>query len=106
MVTATVLHISQQWLTYAGVFIPLLVGLVTKSTASSAVKAWVQAVLAAAAGALAVALTNSGGVTLLALVEAGVQTFVVSIAAYYGLWKPTTVAAKVAAVAPNVGIGA
>lgn len=102
----THLHLNPQLLTYAtGLIIPLVVGLVTKWHASSGLKAWANVILSAIAGALNVALTSNGDVVLSAWVVGIVQTLVVSVASYYGFWKPTGIAQSVQLAAPNVGIG-
>jgi hypothetical protein len=102
----THLHLNPQLLTYAtGLIIPLVVGLVTKWHASSGLKAWANVILSVIAGALNVALTSNGDVLLSAWVTGIVQTLVVSVASYYGFWKPTGIAQTVQLVAPSVGIG-
>ncbi len=75
--------------------LPILVGLVTTRVTSPAVKAWllaglslVTSLLVELARALASGTTYDLGVALLAALPA----FVVSVATYYGLWKPTGVA--------------
>jgi hypothetical protein len=81
--------------------LPVLVGLVTTRATSSAVKAWLLAALSLVTSllvelgrALAEGVTYDVGTALLAAIPA----FVVSVATHYGLWKPTTVSARVQAV--------
>lgn len=83
--------------------LPVIVGLVTTRVVSPAVKAWLLAGLALVtslltelARALTTAQTFDVGVALLA----ALPTFVVSVATYYGLWKPT----GVARAAQDVGV--
>lgn len=78
--------------------LPVLVGLVTTRVTSGARKAWllaglslVTSLLLELARALTAGTTYDLGVALLAALPA----FVVSVATYYGLWKPTGVTATV-----------
>jgi hypothetical protein len=98
-------HLNPTILYYlSGMAIPLVVGVITKWKASSAVKAWCNFVLSAIAGGLSVALASNGDVTAVTWVVGIIQTFVVSIASYYGLWKHT-VAPAIQQATPNFGIG-
>lgn len=76
------------------VVMPIAVGLVTTRTTSGAVKAWllaaftlVTSLLLQLADALSSAATFDLGVALLSAIPA----FAISVATYYGLWKPTGV---------------
>lgn len=76
--------------------LPVLVGLVTTRVTSGARKAWLLAglslitsMLLELARALTAGTTYDAGIALLAALPA----FVVSVATYYGLWKPTGIAA-------------
>lgn len=78
--------------------LPVLVGLVTTRVTSPAVKAWllaglslVTSLLVELARALTAGTVYDLGVALLAALPA----FVVSVASFYGLWKPTGVTATV-----------
>lgn len=78
------------------VAMPIAVGLVTTRTTSSAVKAWllaaftlVASMLTELADALSSGTPYDVGVALLATVP----LFAISVATYYGLWKPTGVGA-------------
>lgn len=77
--------------------LPILVGLVTTRVTSSGVKAVLLAALAAVTGLLTelLASVNAGvaydlGTGLLLALGA----FAIAVAMHFGLWKPTTVAAK------------
>lgn len=77
------------------VFLPILVGLVTTKVTSSAKKSWLLAGLSLATSLftqLGVAISSQTafdiGLALLAVIPA----FAISVATYYGLWKPTGVA--------------
>ena len=87
----------------SGVVIPLLVGLLTKLNASSAVKSILNFGLSALAGGLAT-ISETDFQWKPFLVNFAF-TWVVSIATYYGLWAPTGTSAKVNDIAPDVGIG-
>ena len=74
------------------VIMPIAVGLVTTRTTSSAAKAWllagftmVTSLLTELAGAITAHTAFDLGVALLAAIPA----FAISVATYYGLWKPT-----------------
>lgn len=103
---STHIHLNPTVLTYAsGFLVPLAVGVLTKLHASKGLKAVLNLVLSAIAGGLAVALTSNGDVQLSTWLAGIAQTFVVSIASYYGLWKPTGVAPAVQQGTATLGIG-
>jgi predicted membrane-bound dolichyl-phosphate-mannose-protein mannosyltransferase len=83
-----------------GTFYPLAVALVTKKSTNPAVKAWLLAALSAASG-FGFEFVNDGNFRWDQALLTSVVTFVTAVSTYYGLWKPTTVAAKVAAVGPH-----
>lgn len=90
---------------YIAPAISILTALVTKLNAPAWVKAVVNLFLA---GALAqvTAATHAGGLTLNGTFwTAFGVAYVLSIAAYFGLLKPTGIDAKVAGIAPTRGIG-
>jgi hypothetical protein len=86
-----------------GTIIPVLVGLITKMDASSKLKGALMIVLNAVQGLVVASQTASGdavfSVDALILFAAGVA---MSLAAYYGLYKPNDVPEK---LAPTFGIG-
>lgn len=89
-----------------GIVIPILVALVTKASASSGMKAVINALMSAVAGALAVVVQQHGDVWNLNTLGASIGwTWVVSIATYYGLLKPAGIAPAVARVTARAGIG-
>lgn len=103
---STHIHLNPTVLTYAsGFLVPLAVGALTKIHASRGLKAVLNLVLSAIAGGLAVAITSNGDVQLSTWIAGITQTFVVSIASYYGLWKPTGVAPAVQQGTATLGIG-
>lgn len=86
---------SQAIAMIAGLVIPLLVGLVTKINASGGLRAVLNAFFSAVAGAIAVIGTDLERAELRTFVVAIVSTWIVSVATYYGVWKPTGVAGSV-----------
>lgn len=87
-----------------GVVIPILVGLVTNHTASSGLKAILNAGLSILAGLLNAAFQADGIITREAVLAAA-MTWVVSIATYYGLYRPTGIAEAVQKKTAGFGIG-
>lgn len=78
---------------FIGVFIPIVVSLVTKQVTSARTKAILLVALSAASGFLTELVNDSNFVWQQALLTA-VMTFVTGTAAYFGLWRPTGVADK------------
>lgn len=80
----------------SAVLMPLVVGLVTKQLTPGATKAWLLAGLTLVASLLSQLGTAIGGNVPfdvgLALISA-IPAFTISVASYYGLWKPTGVGA-------------
>lgn len=75
-----------------GVIIPILNGLVTKITTSAGVKAVLTLALSTVAGIVTTATTDGGdAIFSSALVLNTALTFITSVAAYAGLWKPLEV---------------
>lgn len=76
------------------VLLPIAVGLVTTRFTSGSVKAWllagltlVTSIVTEAVEAMTAAATFDLGVALMA----AIPSFAISVAMYYGLWKPTGV---------------
>lgn len=88
-----------------GTVIPLLVAVVTKANASPGVKAFVNVVLTAAAGAATALLASNGGLPWQQVVIAAFATYVASGTSYNHLWKPTGVAPSIASAFPQLGLG-
>jgi hypothetical protein len=91
----------------AGVVIPILVGVITKLHASRTVKAILNFGLSATAGGVAAALAADppGSVHLREWVLNIAVAWVVSVATYYGLWKPTGAAGAVQTATAGFGVG-
>lgn len=100
------IQLSPIWLTAAvSVFIPLVVGLITKSKATTLEKTLINLLASAVVGGITTALATNGSVDPAAwLVGMGVA-FGSSVVSHYNLWKPTGVSATVQNVAPGVGLG-
>lgn len=102
----TVTQLDVGLLTLVGAFlIPLLTGLITKYFASSGLKAISTLTLSAAAGLVQTAIDAGGSVVLKEWIGSAVVAWVLSLATYYGLWKPTGTAERVQRATANVGIG-
>jgi hypothetical protein len=85
-----------------GVFLPILVALVTKYQHQPQVRAVLLLVLSGVSGVLSQWLAAPGGFDLSQAVFGAVTTFVVGVATLFGLWMPTGVNDK----AKNMGITA
>lgn len=88
------------WLPVVAFFLPLAVGLVSKSTLSERGKAVVMLVFTGVAALISQVEGNAGVLT----VEMGVTwigTMITTIASYYGVWKPL----GAGNIAPSVGVG-
>lgn len=86
-----------------GVIVPLLVGLLTKVNASPGIKAFFNLGLTALGAALAT--SNQIGFSWKPFAINFGVAWAVSVGSYYGFYKPTGTAAKVANIAPEVGVG-
>jgi hypothetical protein len=86
------------------VVLPLVVAVVTREVRSSGLKAVALAALAAVSAALTAVVANDGVLTE-ATLQAGVEYFLIAVASYYGLWKPTGVAPAVQQKTDAVHIG-
>lgn len=87
-----------------GVVLPILVGVVTKELASGGLKATLLALFSGVAGLVNGAI-NADGVFTRESLYAAATTWVIAVATYYGYWKPTGAAQKVAQATDKAGIG-
>lgn len=76
-----------------GVFIPILVGLVTKRVTAASTKALLLAGLSAVSGFFTEYINSANFHWQQALLTT-IVTFVIAVATHYGLWVPTGVTAK------------
>lgn len=83
-----------------GVVIPILAGLIFRSTAPSAVKRIIVLALAVLATVLRQVIDGAGVLTEQMVLD-GVEMFIVAVASYFGVFKDT----KLANLAPSRGIG-
>lgn len=88
-----------------GLGVPLLVALITKRFASSGLKGVLNLVLSAIAGSATYLVAADGSYDVTGFVNATLNVFLVSIAAYYGVYKPTGVSASIAANTSRFGLG-
>jgi hypothetical protein len=90
----------------AAAFVPLLVNLVTKTTASDGLKSVVNIVAVALTSVLAIWINPTDQpVTIWLVVNTFLLSLVTSFSAYKGVWKPTGVSGTVAAKTASVGLG-
>lgn len=94
------LNAVASWLPLVAFFLPLIVGLVSKSTLSSSGKAVVMLVLTGVAALASQVDTNSGVLTL-EMATTWIGTMIVTVASYYGVWNPL----GAGNIAPERGIG-
>jgi len=109
LVLLAVVHISTVLLaTYIAPFLSIVTALVTKANANPALKAVVNLALAGLT-AQVIAGEQAGGLTLdRTFFVAFGSAFALSVASYYGLWKPVGIAGANGAVArksTKFGIG-
>lgn len=88
-----------------GSVIPLLVGFITKTSASRNVKSIVGLALSAIATGITFALATDGTVVLSEWIVGILMTFGTGLAAHYNILKPSGLTALVHGLVPNVGIG-
>lgn len=101
------LQITQPvWLILTGLFLPIVVGLITKAGGSTAVKA-VVGIVVAAIDALILRMTQFDGSAVFNsdyLLDV-VMVYVPQLAAYLGFWRNMGAGGINAKLAPNTGIG-
>lgn len=106
MLAVTTIVLSASLLTVIlGALIPFVTGLITKLSASSAVKSVCTAILATATGIFTAAQQNGGNIELESALANIIVAFVTAISLYYGLYRPTTASVKVASITGEAGIG-
>lgn len=77
---------------FVGTVIPILTALITKSTAPSGVKAVTALALSAVAAFGTEFINHTDNFYWQGALLTTLLTFMVSVATYYGLWRPTNVA--------------
>lgn len=92
------------WAFLGGTIVPILVGLVTKLNAPSALRGLINLILSAVAGLIAVAITQDGVLDKASIV-AGFMALVASVGTYYGVLKPMGITGAVQRATANFGLG-
>lgn len=90
---------------FLGAIIPLLVAIVTKTSASSGVKAIANVALCILTGVIQHLLAAGGSSTWVDITQAAIAAFVASVTSYHSFWRPTGVAPALAQSTASVGIG-
>lgn len=99
-------HLDVGILTFiVAVALPLVVGIVTKSTASPRLQAMMLLSLSLVAAAIQRLIETNGVVNLKTFLANFAVTWLIAMGTYLGFLKPTGVGSKVQNVAPNFGIG-
>lgn len=99
-------HLDVGILTFiVATLIPVLTAMVTRTSASSKVKAITTLTLTVIAVAIERLITVNGVVNLKTFLANLAVTWFIAITTYYGLLKPTGVTAKTADATSGVGIG-
>ncbi len=88
-----------------GTIIPVLVALLTKAGAHPGIKAVLNALLAAIAGVVSLAIASNGEIVVSAALSSIATVWFSSVATYYGLLKPTGTAGAVAESTKSFGLG-
>jgi hypothetical protein len=86
-----------------GIIIPILVGVLAKSTAAAGLKAILNAMMSGLGGLIATVVP--GSFQWKPFLVAVASTWVVSIATHFGLYKPVGVSAAVQSSTGNFGLG-
>jgi len=94
------LTLAEGWLPIIVAFLPLVIGLITKSTAGESVKATIMIVVTGLS-TLGAQVADGGGILTKEMLTAWLFSIVVAIASYYGVWRPL----GLGNVAPDKGIG-
>ena len=81
------LTLASGWLPIIVAFIPLLVGLLVKSTASQSVKS-VTMIVVTGIATLGSQVADSGGILTKETAVAWLFSIIVAVSTYYGAWKP------------------
>jgi hypothetical protein len=106
MTTAVVL--SHEWAETVrlllAVGIPIIVGLISKSSASSGLKSTLNVVLSALVTAVTTILDHANA-DVAHVIRDFIYTAGFSFATYYGVWKPTGIAGTIAAKTEKFGFG-
>lgn len=106
MLPTTNIHVDVITLGFiAGTVIPLIVALLTKSSASSSVKAVANLVLTAIGAAVALLIANNGTAPWTDVAAAAAAVFLASGSSYSHAWKPLGVSSAIATKTRGFGVG-
>jgi len=94
------LTLAGGWLPIIVAFLPLVIGLVTKSTAPRSVKSTIM-IIVTGLTTLGAQVADGGGILTKEMVTAWAFSIVVAVASYYGIWSPL----GAGNIAPDQGIG-
>ena len=86
-------------------FLPLLVGVVTKKVSSAGLKSSLLFVLSGVSGLVTTWIEADGKIPASQFIDSMLTTLMFAIAMYYGVWKPTGIAGTVIEKTRNFGIG-
>lgn len=89
----------------AGFVVPVLVAILAKSSASTPLKAILNAILVAVGASLVVSIKMNGAVDLYAWGSAIAEAALASWASYYGFWKPLNIAPSIHQATGKFGLG-
>jgi hypothetical protein len=99
MILAMTVTVDQYWLTMIiAIFLPMLVGLVTKQVASENVKAVLLLLLSAVAGTVVSWQNNNGTFDVKDAIVTTVLTFVIAVGSHFGLLKPLSITGSQGAI--------
>lgn len=88
-----------------GLFVPLVVQLLSKLHASEGLKSVLNLVVSALVTVMSLVITSTDHINLRTVIITFVNVFVSSLVAYKGFYKPTGIAGSIASATANIGIG-
>lgn len=92
---ATTLAAAQVLSLLVGIILPILVGIVTKTTTHAGAKAVLLALLSAVSGLLSEYMAGGDGFNWATAAITWLGTFLVAVATHFGFWKPTGISGAV-----------
>jgi len=96
----TTLAAAQVLSLLVGIVLPILVGIVTKTTTHPGMKAVLLALLSAVSGLLSEYMAGGAGFNWATAAITWLGTFMVAVATHFGFWRPTGITAAV----QNIGV--
>lgn len=95
------------WLPYVALFLPLVVGLLVKTSASKSTKTAVMLVITGLSS-LAYQVDQGGGILTKEMAGAWVMSVIIAVTSHYGIWRNLPApgeAPNLSELAPNKGVG-